>query len=586
MPLLRKCPFDNKSFPLTHNSLESFPLNFALLAFLEVKQNDECKVHPGQKLKVICFTDQRKLCSECVKSEQHNGHTMKKVKELKAQGAKVKGELESTLSQIKDYEKTKENDCETIRKKLISTIDEQFKEIKEIIVDKHFEAINHANNLFNIAKQKGPERTFVFKQQIDETIKDITHACADNGDLLVLEKAFYNNQSVSKMLPQFLKEKSEEMHNKFLKMQKSFAESLENSRRTISALQLPSQEVVKELYSVQEGRQKLSERELSKIYQECRTLKFFSYFDVKKTSEGLEISMWPYEPKQIEVNDGDFKSVEAIDIKLGRYDLLMKELMPNILTYIFRSGLEKLTSLEVSFDSKEFNRNSVAWLANIVSRSVQSLKSLSLDLEKCNVHDQPLGSLCNLVFSKMKNLKDFYLYLNSSQVNNSDLQNLLNSIKPFQKNFECFALGLADNNFTDTEIFQVFQVIQSMDGLKNLQLILWGTKITDRSLEVLGENLLPRLKALDSFTLSVSKCQISDRGVLSIFKNLRGLKKLELYLSNTQITDKTVDELTREVKRRLESLKSLTFIAKNTQVSKKDLWEIRDTSMLLKKEEH
>jgi len=409
---------------------------------------------------------------------------VKRIKALKVQGAKVKGELESILLQIKHSEQNKENNCETIRRKLVSTIDKECREIKDIIIGKHLKLINHVNNIFSADKQKSSEDVFALKQQLDETIKDITHTCNDNGDLLLLEEAIRNEQNDTKVLPQLMEEKSLGVYNKFLKMQKSLEQSLENSKKTVNALQLSSEEVVKEIYS---GQEQLSAAELSKIHEKLQTLKFFSYFDVKKTLEGLEVSMWPDQPKQIEVNERDFKEAETLRIKLGRHDLLMKELNPNLLTYIFRSGLEKLTSLKVSFDPKNFNRHSAVWLANIISGSVQHLKSLSLDFEQCWVSGDPLRNLCHFVFPKMNNLKDFGLYLNSSCINSFDLLNLASFLGPFCKNFERFALGLANNSLTDNDISQIYRMIQGVERLKNLQLNLSETIITDKSLEALVE---------------------------------------------------------------------------------------------------
>ena len=229
---LRKCPFDNKTFYPSQTSLENFPLNFVLMDLLEQKNNNICKAHPDEKLKLMCLTDNRKICSECAINEDHKDHQVKKIKVLKAQGAKVKRELQETLSNMRDYEKEKTGDFEQIRKVFINAIDEQVKEVKNILVEKQFEWVQQVNNIFDVDKKNDSEGLFAFQQQIDETIKDITHACQDeNGDLMILEKEANNNdQSVLKRRTELLKEKSLRVQGKILEMRNHLKEAFVNSR--------------------------------------------------------------------------------------------------------------------------------------------------------------------------------------------------------------------------------------------------------------------------------------------------------------------------------------------------------------------
>ena len=76
-PTLRRCPFHNQCLNPYQNSADSFPMNYALLGYLEQKHRDTCKIHEDERLKLICFTDKRKLCSGCVKSGEHHEHSQK-----------------------------------------------------------------------------------------------------------------------------------------------------------------------------------------------------------------------------------------------------------------------------------------------------------------------------------------------------------------------------------------------------------------------------------------------------------------------------------------------------------------------------
>jgi len=138
---------------------------------------------------LICLTDETKICSECAKHQDHKDHRIKKIKELKIEGAKVKRDLEENLLQIQENEKNQEDSYEKIRKVLISTIDNQFKEIKHIVAHQQLALIRQVNNLFDADKENSSESIFMLKQQMDETIKDITYAYkGDHGGLILLEK--------------------------------------------------------------------------------------------------------------------------------------------------------------------------------------------------------------------------------------------------------------------------------------------------------------------------------------------------------------------------------------------------------------
>jgi len=93
-PTLRKCPFDSLDLNETpnSNSLDAFPINFALLALLEGKNKNICPTH-NEKLTIVCLEDKIKICSECALFGEHKGHKIRKRKASKAQGMKAKKDL-------------------------------------------------------------------------------------------------------------------------------------------------------------------------------------------------------------------------------------------------------------------------------------------------------------------------------------------------------------------------------------------------------------------------------------------------------------------------------------------------------------
>ena len=581
-PLLRKCPFDNLSFSHAQNSLAAFPINFVVMEMLEQKNNNLCKTHLGEKLKFICLTENKKICCECAKQEEHQGHRIKKIKEMKAQGAKVKGELQQTMLHIQEYEQEKEKDCEQIRKVFIKTIDDQFKEIKEILVEKHFELVQQAQNLFNTDKKKDSEGTFAWKQQLDVMLKNIIKTCNDDdGDLILLDKTISGDSSIANMKPQLLKDKSSRVHNKLLEMQNTLANSLKTYKTGIKSLQLSSQEVVKEIHTGHEEQQ-LCQEELTKINKNLGSIKFTTYFYVKNTSEGLEISAKDSKLKEVEINLDYFQATKKIVLKLNRYEALLKEPSPNLLSYILR-GLERFEELHVYFDSKGFKSDSLIWLGNILHGHFHKIKSFYLKFVALK-YDRFMQVLGETFLSKVTDPQNVALNFNSCQVHDKHMKALVSSLHPFQKQIESLKIVLDNNEVTDDGVCEILQMAQSMQELRSLRLSLKGTKVTDKSFEIFGERVLPNLKALDSLRVWIDSFysnRISEKGIWSVLKNLPNLKILELDFSSIPITDKVMKEFLEKVLPRLDSLETFNFIAQNRQIKDVNIQKIHELAKLL-----
>ena len=586
-PTLRKCPFDKIAFLPSQNSLAAFPPNFAIRDVLEQRSHNTCKTHPSERLKFICLTDKTKICSECAKNEEHQGHKVKKIKALKAQGARVKEELQETLLNVKTYEQEKAKDFEHIKKVFIRAIGEKVKQFKNILAEKEFEWIQQVNNILDAEEKNDAEGIFAFKQQIDETIKNITDACQDeNGDMMILDRETQNNQSFTKRRTQFLKEKSSRMQNKVLEMQKSLQDSLGNSKIAINCLQLPIYDVLKEINSLKEDKEMLSEEELTKIHRKLRSIKFMSHCDLERhSSERLNISFKHPQQKEIEINLADFQAAEKIKIELVRCDMLKNESHPDALSYIFH-GLRKVVSLEVSFSPQNFNNEGLSWLGNIIQDHAYHLKRISLTFRGCKFDEKSMPILCDVIFSKTINLDSFCLILTSCQTTDADLKILTKSIQPVHKKLKSFALILLgnQNKITDDGIYQVLEIVKGIEALKVLQLAFDSEYITNESFKIFGQNVLPSLKSLDSLVLCFNRIA-SDEEFCTILKNLPNLKLLHFRLIDSTVTDKAIEIFIEEALPRLTALGDLSLKVDRTRISKENLEKIQKISESLKEKQ-
>ena len=581
---LRKCPFDNHAFAPSQNSLASFALNFIIMDMLEEKKNNTCKAHPGERLKLICLTDKIKICTECAKHENHKDHNIKKIKTLKAQGAKVKEELQQSLLNIKEYQLEKDKDCEQTRKVFIRTISEQFKEIKEILVEKEFELVQQANSLFDADKINDLQGTFAFTHQIDEVIKGITHACQDdNDDMMILDQEVNkNSQDSVNRRTQFLKEKSARVHNKVFEVQNSFREAVVNSKIVLNSLQLSTQELVKEIYSVQEVSEQLSQEELAKRHKKLKRVTFTSYFEVSETSGRLLIRARSPQLQEVAIDLDDLQAIEKVDIQIARYDTLRKDPIPNVLSYVFH-GLKNLAELNVSFTFLNFSNESLWWLGDTIKNHIQNLKLIFLGFFGCKFNDDSMAILCQMMFEKTIDLQSFQLNLDSCQVIDADLKILVESLRPFHPNLSCFGISLENNpDLTSHGVSEIFKLIQSMEALTELQLNLRGLKISNESFKLFGEHALPSLRSLDSLSLWLTGSSISDESIYLVLKNLPNVKRLTLDFSATLLTDKTLEMFIEEVFPRLKALEFFSFKFEGTKINTKNFDKIQKITEMFK----
>jgi len=436
-------------------------------------------------------------CPQRLKNGEQKGHQIKKIKEPKAKGAKVKGEKEKGLLKAKGNGRDQEEPSEQMRKVFIKAIDEQFKEVKKIPVEKQ---------------------------------------------------------------PEFV----HQVQKKLLSVEKSLKGMLSDCNKAIKDFSLINQEVVKEISSVPKGQRQLSQAELTKRQKELRTMKFKSCFVISKTSECLEISLEKDSLKEIEVDLNEFKGIQKIRIKIGfltqfAIALEPKESNSSLLGFLLR-GLESFHTLEVCFnDRSDFDGQSFLWLGGIFGNYLRGLRKINLRFEVSSLGEKSIKVLCDNVLSKALNLQSFWINLHSAGISDGDIKTLVSSIRPFHKKLEEFSTILSGNNITDSGINEVLRIMQNMGALQTLELVL-PIEATDRSLEFFGERVLPNLKALKSLSLKTNSFKISQKGILSILKNLPNLKKLVLDVSHISVSYKIMVKFHHEVLPKLNSLESFTLI--------------------------
>jgi len=147
-PSFRKCPFDNSAFKRSQRCLDNFPVNFALLALLEGKNRNTRKIHYGERLIMFCLQDKVRICTPCVLFGEHKSHSMKMIHDLKAQGAKIRKDLEKRLMEFEKNQLEKYIEVDLFKKEFLSKMGDRFEGIKASRKAKELEWTKEIDKLF------------------------------------------------------------------------------------------------------------------------------------------------------------------------------------------------------------------------------------------------------------------------------------------------------------------------------------------------------------------------------------------------------------------------------------------------------
>jgi len=333
-------------------------------------------------------------------------------------------------------------------------------------------------------------------------------------------------------------------------------------------LEIPSEGLIKEMCIENEGEEP-SEEGMADIGKNLKFMKVKSRFEVECTAEAFTISVGGSYAKDLEVDLEKWKAVKEIRVELGRYERLAADDI-SILYYILH-GLEKYTSLTVAFEHQGLNDEHLLRILRALFCDIHHLEEIVINLENCHITDKSVIMFCNKLLPKAKDLKSLTLHLHSSQITNLSLTALAKTMQPLSRNLEIFSLGLYNTGISDDGLKEVFGL---METVKTLELQLQKTKVTNKSLKLFGESVLPGLKVLDDFTLHAGETKISDEGMLPILKSLQDMKVLKMGLFHTHITDKFVDLFMEETLPRLKSLECLDMELERTKIGHENLSKI------------
>ena len=526
-PDSRKCPFDDLAFSEAQNSLEHFPPNFALLALLEGKNKKTCPTH-GEELTLFCLQDEVKICSDCVSFGKHEGHSVEKIKGLKAKGIKAKEDLEEVLVKFEKNQFEKGPNVETLKNRCLSKMELKFGEINKILKTKHVEWLKQVENLFESSMDSS-----LGIAKISKAIEEIDQAFQTEENLGILDQDF--SSILSRLEPQAVKEQTARTMNCIESFLTNQAETL---KKTLEAFDLSNDRIQLEQPVLKEEVQQpqLSSENVIEIEQKSVFFKRLLTFKIRKEFLNIWVENRNLADQMIDLDE--LKKARSIKIKLELYDSLFQDSANLTALSEILQQLNHYNCLTISFAPDGLTDQHALDLLNLLFCRIQYLKGLEISFKQCKITDEPILLFCTNILPKAVSLKYLILKLGSTSITDKSLFALAESLSPFSKSLKEFLLGVGNTGITDEGIEKIFGVVKEVRGL---HLYLKGTGITDRSLMRLGELVMPCMEKLKKFRLRANQTKITMEGVSAIFDGIpNDINELMLYFEEVNLPDEVI----------------------------------------------
>ena len=463
-PSLRKCPLDNIPFDEMQGSLDRFPLNFALLALLEGKKQNTCQIH-DKKLVIICLQDKVKICYDCALFGEHKWHNIKKIKELKAKGNKVKSDLEESLENFRKSLSERDLDVERLKMEIFGTMGSQFEEIKNALGTKELEWQKDIEILFerNIEKTNGVS----LKDEGEKALEGIDQACQREENLALLDEDF--SSIISSLNAQVGKEEISKISDETSKMMGCIGSFVASQVKSIKDFELskelskeiikPEQPVLKE----KDKQEEVSSKDLMKVKKELRLTKSILTFGICLIT--LKICVKDGNRKNQIIDLDEFNKMKRVNIEFQQYDSLFQKDSGDLtaLSEILQQ-LDNYASLVVQFQPPDLTNIRALTLLNHIFPRIQHLTEIDIYFEGCKIANQPISFFCSEILPKATSLKCLTLRLGSTKISNFD-------ISPLNTSLETFRFEAGETEITDVGMEKILGVINPLsitEGEKSL----------------------------------------------------------------------------------------------------------------------
>ena len=627
-----RCPLDKAKFTSDQSSIKAFPVNYALRQVIEDKflGGGICLEH-NEEFRMVCMTDKVRICEYCL-SDKHQKHEVKPLKVFKTQADEKKRKLEVALEKLDAFRKDVSGAIEENREGILKVIKDKFKQLKWLLAQHEQELIYEVNSIFNVEKNslnKTIGMTSSLRKALDKKISSLKEAFKSDSFFNQLQTDF--SESLAEIEQIISRRSPRDLANELRQIHRPHEILLQDSVENLTRLELPLDSFANDLKTALTLR---NDPNLMEIVHHSFTASFVeALFNVEQQDSSLRVTAKNIDASTAQhelslSNIQNWQNIQGVSIKLCENDFTEEHVQA--LFYIWRK-MENVSSLGIQFVLKEEpyrgKRCSLVSIFPLILWKSRNLARLKLDLQNCKVvGDDNIIALNEEVLSKMVNLKSFSLNLFKTKVTKRGFEEFYKNVLPLLKNLEEFEFDLSQTIDRSKSFAQVFMQIEPtnryvlrlqsfknelesihklspgslmdtrslkffeldvgeidiqddhvepmfpvMENLKQCILNFSGTKISDKTLAKIGENILSKSQQLEVVELNLTGSLITDLGVASLLGCIPRIQNLAFYIGNSAITDGTIRAFIDAFGDHFDALECLDLSFRNTNITEEGI---------------
>ena len=545
------CPIDKKNFDPIED-INDLPINVPLQELIERVLKQRFCVKHKEEANLICLTDKMRICSSCEHSPAHKFHEIKHMKKAKFEATKKIEDFEALVDQCTRYPRIIGLMLDMERKTLTETIQRRFVILKEILNKKEKLLIKEVDDYIKAQKDK-MDVTIKFdeilKEKAKEKIQILQNEEINEKYLKILEEEVIEAKSKLELI---LLKNHYQNFGRF-ELERKLDSFQINFRARLIKLCLPFSS--KDFYKSMENNYVIKKND-----QEI--FKTSSLVELAQESNKLSVSLFNY-AKSSEIPLKKLKEVTEVELDLTDYSLISSRIKWNRINFILACLWQRLgraIHLTLKIHAGPTHPRE---LMNLFCYCPWTDKRLRIRCEIVGATDEKaLACFTSYVLPRIYSLKEIHFHMKSGiKATDKSLELLTNYNTTILKNLENFYFCLDNSPITDQSLIKL---LYNLSAVRVFKLHLWKTRITDKSLQKLGEDILPQMKSLVSFELSLIETQVTDQGVVNICVPMEGVKSYKLYLGHTRITMRTVEALVKNLLPTMRALECFELSLKET----------------------
>ena len=282
----------------------------------------------------------------------------------------------------------------------------------------------------------------------------------------------------------------------------------------------------------------------------------------------------PDSMKKVTIKFESLTPITKVEVILGNYAELSNNF--NIFYYLW-NYLVNVTSVAILFDPASLSEDHINNILPKVLLKPGQIKDFAISIAGCDIGDTSIKLLFTQTMRKMEILESISLTFDNSRVTEESLNVFRQNVLPVAKNLRVLRIDLFDLQIYDNGIVSILKELP--ETVEELYLHLHNTLVESTTLDTLAKVMTTTLKNIKKLGLWLGKTKVADSGLVSLFESMNGVQELKLNLASTSVTDKSINVLVEVLLAEGKSLESLILDLKETDVSEevvRRVYELQD----------